>query len=324
MHERQMSPENGNHANIGKHTEEFTITAESDNSETQRSRERKWEDNDCVPVILKRSDEAVRHPDDILEKAIMEGAEQIRRPFASLALSSLAAGIILGFTAMVAAVVYAHEGFFENPLSFRLATAMVYPLGFVVCIMSGTQLFTEHTAKAIYPFLEGKAGSAGLLRLWTIIIIGNILGTIIIAVLLTFSDGVIEAKEGYIELAYHFTRYGNAEIFISSLLAGCLMAQGGWLVFATPPNISQIVGIYIVTFLIGIGQLHHSIAGSAEMFTALFISDQFTLPQVARCVGMSVIGNLFGGSVFVGALNYAHIRKTQKLAGGSRVAVIDS
>lgn len=317
MLEQQMSIANDKNANINRDINKAGTPPESGNSETMRSRERKWEDNDFVPVILKRSDEAVRHPDDILEKAILEGAEQIRRPFVSLALSSVAAGIILGFTAMVVAVLYAHEGFLENPLSFRLATAMVYPLGFVVCIMSGTQLFTEHTAKAIYPFLEGKAGSAGLLRLWAIIIIGNIIGTIIIAVLLTFSDGVIQAKEGYIAIANHFTRYGNGEIFISSLLAGCLMAQGGWLVFATPPNISQIASIYIVTFLIGIGRLHHSIAGSAEMFTAMFISDQFTLQQVVRCVGMSIIGNLFGGSVFVGALNYAHIRKTQKLAAGS-------
>jgi formate-nitrite transporter family protein len=97
------------------------------------------------------------------------------------------------------------------------------------------------------------------------------------------------------------------------------MAGGGWLVFATPPNISQIVSIYIVTFLIGIGRLHHSIAGSAEMFTALFISDQFTLQQVVRCVGISIMGKLVGGSVFVGALNYAHIRKIQKLAAGSPV-----
>ena len=49
--------------------------------QTERSVERNQEDREFVPVIVKRTDEAIRHPDDILEKAISEGLEQIRRPF---------------------------------------------------------------------------------------------------------------------------------------------------------------------------------------------------------------------------------------------------
>lgn len=49
--------------------------------QTKRSVERKQEDRESVPVIVKRTDETVRHPDDVLEKAISEGLEQIRRPF---------------------------------------------------------------------------------------------------------------------------------------------------------------------------------------------------------------------------------------------------
>ncbi len=62
-------------------------------TQTERSAERDQEDNDFVPII-KRNDEGIRHPDDILEKAIVEGMEQIQRPFLSLALSSVAALIL--------------------------------------------------------------------------------------------------------------------------------------------------------------------------------------------------------------------------------------
>ena len=64
-------------------------------TQTERSAERDQEDNDFVPIIIKRNDEGIRHPDDILEKAIVEGMEQIQRPFLSLALSSVAAALIL-------------------------------------------------------------------------------------------------------------------------------------------------------------------------------------------------------------------------------------
>lgn len=72
------------------------------------------------------------------------------------------------------------------------------------------------------------------------------------------------------------------------------------------------VSIYIVTFIIGIGGLHHSIAGSVEMFSAYLISDVFSIPQVLRFIVITVVGNLIGGSIFVALLNYGHIRKTQK------------
>lgn len=63
----------------------------------------------------------------------------------------------------------------------------------------------------------------------------------------------------------------------SALLAGWLMALGAWLVLATPPTVSQLASIYVVTFLIGLGGLHHSIAGSAEALSGYLTSDEFMI-----------------------------------------------
>jgi formate/nitrite transporter FocA (FNT family) len=289
--------------------------SDQESSTTERSLEREEEDREYVPVIVKRSDEAVRHPDDTLEKAIAEGLEQLRRPILSLALSSIAAGMILGFTAMIVGVVTAGMAHLDQPILERLATALVYPLGFIICIMSGTQLFTEHTATAVYPVLDGKASTASLIRLWLIIVICNIIGAAISAGLLTAADGVVQAKIGYEIIAHHLVSPTTSDLLISSILAGWLMALGAWLIMATQPNISQMLCIYIVTFLIGMGGLHHSIAGSVEMLTAYFISDHYTIQQSGRFIGLAVLGNLIGGSLFVAILNYSHIRKTQELEG---------
>ncbi|QTA80810.1 Formate/nitrite transporter [Desulfonema limicola] len=281
--------------------------------QTERSAERIQEDKEFVPVIVKRTDEAIRHPDDVLEKAIDEGLEQIRRPFISLILSSMAAGLILSFTAMAVAVIATFASKFNEPVILRISTALVYPFGFIICIISGTQLFTEHTATAVYPVLEGRAKIIHLFRLWLLVIIGNLAGAVLSAGLLTLADDVIQAEKGYIIIAHHLVSYSNISLIFSSILAGWLMALGGWLILATPPTISQIACIYIVTFLIGLGGLHHSIAGSVEMFTALFISSQFSISQTARFISLAITGNLIGGSIFVAILNYGHIRKTQEI-----------
>ncbi len=281
-------------------------------AKTEREVERKEEDRDFMPVIVKRTDEALRHPDDILENAIIEGLEQLERRALSLFLSAMSAGLILGFTAMSVAVVETWALPLNSAMTSRLATALVYPLGFVLCIMSGTQLFTEHTATAVYPILDRRGDFKALARLWLIVIAGNLCGAMIIAGFLCAVDDVVKAAPGYVEIGRHLVHFGSGPLFLSALLAGWLMALGAWLIMATPPTLSQMASIYIVTFIIGAGGLHHSIAGSVEIFTAYFISEAFTMTQVVRFICVAILGNLVGGSIFVALLNYGHIRETQK------------
>ena len=277
-------------------------------TKTYRERVRETEDRNYLPVIVKRIDEAVRHPNDILEKAIHEGIEQHKRTDLSLLLSSLSAGLILGFAAMCVAL--ASQIFTDNFIMDRLMMALVYPLGFIICIMSGTQLFTEHTATAVYPVLDKKAKLKSLIRLWFIVLTGNILGTFLSSFLIASSDTVIHAAAGFNEVSGHLLNFSFGEVVLSGVLAGWLMAQGGWLIHSSPSASGQILCIFIVTFIIGLAGLHHSIAGSAEIFGYFFLNDD---PQILKGIGFiiaAVLGNILGGSIFVAILNYAHIKRS--------------
>lgn len=288
------------------------ITSEQDKAaNTRRIEERKEEDKNYLPVIIKRTDESFRHPDDILEKAISEGEEQMSRSAVSLFLSASAAGLIISFTVMAVAIFTTLTAGFE-PTAQRVLTALVYPLGFVLCILSRTQLFTEHTATAVYPILDGRFPVKRLFSLWIIIISGNLLGGLVSSQLLVQADTVIHARDGYIKIAEHLLAYDSKSLIISAVLAGWLMALAAWITLSTPSTLSQIVIIYIVTFIIGIGGLHHSIAGSVEMFVGYFISDHYSATDVLYFVSHALFGNLVGGSIFVALLNYGHIRQTQK------------
>ena len=155
-----------------------TKESSEDPPATDREVERDREDRHFVPVIVKRTDEARRHPDDILQTAIEEGYEQLHRRPLSLFLSAVGAGLILGFVAMSVGVVSTATAGVESEILRRIAVALVYPLGFVVCIMSGNELFTEHTATAVYPVLDQRSGLWRLLRLWLVVGGGNLLGTL--------------------------------------------------------------------------------------------------------------------------------------------------
>lgn len=281
------------------------------NEDTERAQERAREDSEFQPVIIKRTDETLRHPDDTIELAIEEGLEQLNRAFVSLILSSMAAGLILGFTAMAVGVVTHILAPTQLHVLTRLATAAVYPLGFVICIVGGTQLFTEHTATSVYPVLDRRASFRKLFRLWLTVLGGNLAGAVLSGLLLSSTDVIIQARNGYLEIAEHLVSYPTVSLVLSAILAGWLMALGAWLILAARSTSSQILCIYIVTFLIGIGGLHHSIAGAVEIMTAYFISDIYSLAEVGHFIASAVAGNLIGGSIFVALLNYGHIKQTQ-------------
>lgn len=286
----------------------------SDEMVTERKRERIAEDREYTPVIIKRTDETRRHPDDTLEEAIEEGMEQLDRPLMSLALSSVAAGLIVGFSPMAVAVVTsAAMEVGSSQLITRLATAVVYPLGFVICVMSGAQLFTEHTATALYPILDRRAQVNKLFRLWAVVVVGNLAGAGAGAWLHFMAGSVVHAERGYETIGHHLVEFDVASLIASAVLAGWLMALGAWLTSSSPRMGAQMTCIYIVTFLIGVGGLHHSIAGSAEMFSVLLVSDDFTSFQAVRFIALALAGNLVGGTCFVALLNYAHIRRTQAM-----------
>jgi len=278
---------------------------------TQRQASREQEDRSYAQVILKRWDEATRHPDDVLQMAVERGETESQRSFVSLSLSAVSAGAILAFSAMGVGMMTTWANEFASTVLERILVALVYPLGFVLVILSGSQLFTEHTALAIYPVLDRRTKPRSLFWVWTTVLAGNLVGCTIGALLLAGGESVIGAAEGYAVLAEHMLSPELGPMFVSALLAGWLMALGGWLVLATPPDFSQMVAIYIVTFLIGLGGLHHSIAGSSEVLAAVFTGTQIDTANALLALLVVIFGNLVGGSIFVGFLNYAHIRKTQ-------------
>ncbi len=280
------------------------------NKEVSRSEERERESDNYQSVIIKRTDETFRHADDILTMAIHEGKEQLNRPRLSLFMSSVAAGMIIGFTVLAVSVMATILGDLKG--INRVWIAAVYPLGFVLCVLSRTQLFTEHTATAVYPLLDGRAKISSVIKLWLIVIAGNMAGGLFISGLLVLTDDVVSAQEGYILIAEKVLAYSNITLFLSAILAGWLMAIGAWTILSTHSTTSQMLCIYVATFIIGLGGFHHSIAGSVEIFIGLFVSDMFSLTLAVKTIAIMLVGNTVGGSIFVALLNYGHIRALHK------------
>src|SRR3954453_6464367 len=105
--------------------------------------------------------------------------EELERPASSLLFSSLAAGMLIGFSFLAQAFVshYAPE-----PYKHALAS-MVYPVGFMFVIMGRSELFTENTLEPVIPLLHKRDAKTlrQMLRMWGLLIVGNMVGAALFA-----------------------------------------------------------------------------------------------------------------------------------------------
>lgn len=252
-------------------------------------------------------------PRRIMEQEISAGLGEIRRSTKGLFISGLSAGLDVGFSLFLMAVMYTYTRDQLPDALVQILVANMYAVGFIFVIVGRSELFTEHTTLATLPVLNGNATLAGLIRLWVVVYTANLMGAAIFAALATVIGpnlGVIEpAAFGWI--AHHLVDHSWWVILLSAVLAGWMMGLLSWLIAAGRETISQIYLVWIVTTAIGLGKLHHSIVGTVEVLAGYFAGQGITLADFGHFLLWTTLGNSIGGVVFVALIKYGHVKYTQ-------------
>jgi formate/nitrite transporter FocA (FNT family) len=250
--------------------------------------------------------EEIEDQDDILVKQLCEGLDTYSKNRFSTFLSSLMAGLEIGFSFLLVAIVYTlFNGSLEDKYIPYVA-AFVYPLGFILVVMGKSVLFTEQTSLLSIPVISGRKTVGDLMSLWGIVVFGNLVGGYLIGMFVVWIGpalGVI-SHTGIEKLAEHVSHYSALTILGSSVLAGWLMALLSWTITSIKNASGKIIIIYMITLIIALAGLHHSIVGSIEVFAGLLVSSEITFLDYTSFQGTALIGNAIGGVFFVAILKY--------------------
>jgi formate-nitrite transporter family protein len=245
---------------------------------------------------------------EILEQQIKEEIEQLHRPTNGLLISGLSAGLDVGFSLLLMAVMYSLvQGVLAEPL-VDILVAMMYSVGFIFVILGRSELFTEHTTLAILPVLNQRASLQLLGRLWSLIYVSNIIGGAIFAAIVVWIGPALDIIDpaAFGAIARPLVEHAWWVILISAILAGWLMGLLSWLVTASRDTISQLVLVALVTTVIGLAHLHHSIVGTVEVLAGLFAGQGISLADFGHFLLWTTLGNAIGGVVFVALIKYGH------------------
>ncbi|MCU4158280.1 formate/nitrite transporter family protein [Carboxylicivirga sp. A043] len=267
--------------------------------------------------LVNKLKEALNKPkqiNEILDEQIETGLREHKRSNQDLFLSAISAGLEVGFSVFLMASIYSLFNDVVHPSMLHVMLAIAYPLGFIFVVIGKSELFTEHTSLAVIPVLSKDATIKSLLILWGVVYLGNLLGGYIFGYILSVLPERLNAinNGAFYGLAKKLIHHPWHIILGSGILAGWLMGLLSWLVTSSQDTLSRIVIITLITSVIGIGGLHHSIVGSIEVFTASLTSIEITWKDYLHVQTSATLGNIIGGVVFVAFVKFSHVNPRNK------------
>jgi len=243
---------------------------------------------------------------EILNEQLEEGKAVFGNSPGSIALCSFTAGLEIGFSFLLMCSVFTYfNGKVAQDTIFKLLT-FVYPAGFIMVILGRSLLFTEQTSLLSLPVLNKKQSITNLLKLWGLVIFGNLLGGCVMAALLIWIGpalGIFDLN-AVESIATHVTSFSPLVILVSAILAGWLMGLLSWLLSSAQDTVSRILLIIMITGIMAFTSLHHSIVGNVEVFAGLLSSPKVTITDYLTFESLAILGNAIGGVVFVALLKY--------------------
>lgn len=243
---------------------------------------------------------------EIYENVRVTAEEELRRPATALLFSAVAAGLTIGFSFLAATYLTTLV-----PERYESAAAAAgYPLGFIFVVLARSQLFTENTLEPIIPLLHKPSRETlrRLLNLWTVILIGNFIGTLTFAAILAFTPVVqSDMFVALLKLAEEATSGGFGINTYKSIYSGWLIALMAWLIASTRSTSAQLALVWLTTAPIAAFKFPHSVAGAVEAFFLAFLGEAAWGDMLGNYLAPTILGNIVGGVLFVALLNHGQV-----------------
>ncbi|CBG89493.1 putative membrane protein [Citrobacter rodentium ICC168] len=242
----------------------------------------------------------------IHEHIRQDGEKEMERDAMALLWSAIAAGLSMGASLLAKGIFHVQ---LEGVPGGFLIENLGYTFGFIIVIMARQQLFTENTVTAVLPVMQNPTlGNFGLLmRLWSVVLLGNVLGTGIAAWAFEYMPIFDEeTRDAFVKIGMEVMKNSPTEMFANAIISGWLIATMVWMFPAA--GAAKIVVIILMTWLIALGDTTHIVVGSVEILYLVFNgtlhwSDfiwPFALPTLA--------GNICGGTFIFALMSHAQIR----------------
>lgn len=249
------------------------------------------------------------------ETAIVKDAYNIRK----ILVLSFLAGAYISFGGLLSIIVGGGipEVAAAHPGLAKFIFGATFPVGLMMVVMAGAELFTGNNAYFMPNVLSGKQSWTAPLRNWALVYLGNFLGSLFVAYFLVHLTDLVTHDPWHqtvLKIAEAKTSSPFYKVFLKGIGANWLVCLAMWMGMSAQHTTGKILGIWwpVMTF-VALGY-EHSIANMFFIPLAIFEGSPVTWTSfVTDNLIAATLGNIVGGAFFVGTLYwYAYGMKEGK------------
>ena len=248
-------------------------------------------------------------PKEIAERYVAVGTGKAELPASSMLILGIFAGAFIAFGALASQIIAVS---IPLPSVAKCAGAAVFPIGLMLVLCAGGELFTGNCLMII-PLLEKKITAGGMLKNWVLVYAGNFIGSILVAMAAAYGhvyslfDG--KTAEAVVSTSLSKTALSFPDALIRGILCNIMVCLAVWVSFAAKELAVKIIGLMLPIFLFVLCGFEHSVANMYFVPAGFFASAQYGIPAEGLSAGAFLlrnllpvtIGNIIGGSLIVGA-----------------------
>lgn len=233
------------------------------------------------------------------------GEEEMERPLVSLWWSGVAAGLSISFSVLAEGILRQHLP--DAPWRV-LVVSLGYSVGFLIVVLGRQQLFTESNITVVLPVLKELTldNVWRMSRLWAIVLIANLAGTLFAAVFSTYFPVVPQGLyDAMLAISREMAQLSWWQMSFHGVTSGFLIAAMVWML--PTAESAKVPVITLMTWMIAVGGFTHVIAGSVEAYLLVLAGDWEWWRFITGFLVPVLIGNLVGGTALFGLISYAQV-----------------
>lgn len=270
-------------------------------------------------------------PKEVMDAVINAGVSKVKLSAVQMLLLGIMAGVFIalgGFASTVASHSIPNLGL------AKLVTAIVFPVGLMLVVMCGAELFTGNSLM-ITSLLDKKITFGQMMKNWGIVYIGNLIGSIFIAFLVTeagllnMGGGAVGATT--IKIASYKAGLSFTNCIASGILCNLVVCLAVWANGAAKDVAGRVAISFFPIMAFVISGFEHSVANMYYFSMGLFAKSNEALAtlsnvsaekldnlNLAGSLGNIIpvtIGNIIGGGIFVAFIYWMIFKGTVKNNG---------
>jgi formate transporter len=261
-------------------------------------------------------------PAEIKEAVEKVGVKKANLPFLTSFMLAVVAGGGIGFGAVYYTIVASDPTF--SFAAVRVVGGLVFSLGLALVLVGGAELFTGNNL-IVMAWASGRVSTVTMLRNWTIVWFGNLLGALGLVVLIFLSHH-LDMNDGRVGLSVLNTAVGKIRpdmltLFVKGILCNVLVCAAVWLAYAGRSVTDKMVAVVLpISAFIAAG-FEHCVANMYFLplawllvqtghAPANFDASLITVSGIVHNLVPVTLGNIVGGAGFVGATYWGIYRVT--------------